>query len=78
MASERRSGGYARLADNPVIRVAAYYVILFAATGLLIQLVPESRTIQQSFRKWCVAQSNERNAGPSKPCKNSQPIFARL
>jgi hypothetical protein len=53
MAAERRSGSSARLVDNPVIRVAAYYVILFAATGLLIQFVPSvadlfSAGLQQS------------------------------
>jgi hypothetical protein len=40
MATERTSGGFTRLADNPLVRVVAYYVLLFGATGLIIQLVP--------------------------------------
>jgi hypothetical protein len=40
MAVSRTPGGFSRLADNPLVRVIAYYVLLFAATGLLIGLVP--------------------------------------
>jgi hypothetical protein len=40
MATERTSSGFTRLADNPLVRVVAYYVLLFATTGLLVQLVP--------------------------------------
>ena len=40
MATERVSGGFTRLADNPLARVVAYYVLLFAATAVFVQLVP--------------------------------------
>ena len=40
MPTERTSSGFTRLADNPMVRVVAYYILLFAATGLLIQFVP--------------------------------------
>ena len=40
MATERASGGFTRLADNPMVRVVAYYVILFGVTALFIELVP--------------------------------------
>ncbi len=40
MPTERTSSGFTRLVDNPMVRVVAYYILLFAATGLLIQFVP--------------------------------------
>jgi hypothetical protein len=40
MAVERTSGGFTRLADNPLAKVVAYYVVLFGISALLIQLVP--------------------------------------
>jgi uncharacterized protein DUF4956 len=40
MATERASVGFSRLADNPLVRVVAYYVLLFATTAVFVQLVP--------------------------------------
>jgi len=40
MAAERASGGFTRLADSPLAKVVAYYVVLFGISALLIQLVP--------------------------------------
>ena len=51
MATERTSGGFTRLADNPLVRVVAYYVLLFAATGLLIQLVPGASDLFTAGRR---------------------------
>ncbi len=40
MNATRRSGLWNRLAENPIARVIAYYVLLFAASALFIDLVP--------------------------------------
>jgi hypothetical protein len=40
MPTERKSGGFTRLADDPLVRVIAYYVLLFAASALIMQFVP--------------------------------------
>jgi hypothetical protein len=40
MISKGMSGSLSRLAESPIARVAAYYVLLFAATALLVDLVP--------------------------------------
>jgi hypothetical protein len=40
MISKRMSGSLSRLGESPIARVAAYYVLLFAATALLVDLVP--------------------------------------
>jgi len=40
MISKRMSDSLGRLAESPIARVAAYYVLLFAATALLVDLVP--------------------------------------
>ena len=32
-----------RLAENPIARVVAYYILLFAATALFLDLVPRAR-----------------------------------
>jgi hypothetical protein len=40
MNSTRTGGPLSRLAENPIVRVVAYYVLLFAATALLVDLVP--------------------------------------
>ncbi len=40
MSATRRTGTLSRLADNPIARVVAYYVLLFAAGALFIDLVP--------------------------------------
>ncbi|MEO6055915.1 MAG: DUF4956 domain-containing protein [Gemmatimonadales bacterium] len=40
MSTNRLSGAVVRVTDNPVVRVAAYYVLLFAATTLLVDFVP--------------------------------------
>jgi hypothetical protein len=57
MASERTSGGFNRLADNPLVRVVAYYVLLFAATGVLIQLVPGAGDLFSAGLQQSVADS---------------------
>jgi hypothetical protein len=72
MASERRSGGYARLADNPVIWVAAYYVILFAATGLLVQLVPGAADLFSAGLQQSVADTQ---TGLPDLINSQQPLF---
>ncbi len=40
MNATRRAGALSRLADNPIVRVVAYYVLLFAAAAVFIDLVP--------------------------------------
>jgi hypothetical protein len=40
MVSKQMSDSMSRLVENPIVRVAAYYVLLFAATTLLVDLVP--------------------------------------
>jgi Domain of unknown function (DUF4956) len=40
MTDSRMSGRLSRLAENPIARVVAYYVLLFAAAALLVDLVP--------------------------------------
>ena len=40
MNTNRMSGTLNRLAEDPIARVVAYYVLLFAATALLVDLVP--------------------------------------
>ena len=40
MGTNRMSGSWSRLAANPIVRVVAYYVLLFAAAGLFVELVP--------------------------------------
>jgi hypothetical protein len=40
MSAIRRTGTLSRLADNPIARVVAYYVLLFAAGAVFIDLVP--------------------------------------
>lgn len=34
-----------RLAENPIARVVAYYILLFAATGLFLELVPQAASL---------------------------------
>ena len=72
MASERRSGSSARLVDNPVIRVAAYYVILFAATGLFIQLVPGAADLFSAGLQQSVADTQ---TGLPDLINSQQPLF---
>ena len=40
MSATRRSGTLSRLVDNPIARVVAYYILLFAAGALFIDFVP--------------------------------------
>src|SRR3989442_13778008 len=40
MNSTRMVRSLSRLSVNPIARVVAYYVLLFAATALLVELVP--------------------------------------
>jgi hypothetical protein len=40
MVANRRTGALNRLVENPLARVVAYYVLLFAGTALLVELVP--------------------------------------
>jgi hypothetical protein len=40
MSATRRTGTLNRLVDNPIARVVAYYVLLFAAGAVFIDLVP--------------------------------------
>lgn len=40
MSTSRNLGPLSRLAESPIARVVAYYVLLFAATALLVDLVP--------------------------------------
>lgn len=48
MRLERTSGGFTRLADNPLVRVVAYYVLLFAASALIVQFVPGAENLFSS------------------------------
>ena len=34
-----------RLAENPIARVIAYYILLFAATALFLELVPQAASL---------------------------------
>ena len=72
MASERRSGGYASLTDNPVIRVAAYYAVLFATTGLLIQFVPGAADLFSAGLQQSVADTQ---TGLPDLINSQQPLF---
>jgi len=72
MAAERRTGSSTRLVDNPVIRVAAYYVILFAATGLLIQFVPGAGDLFSAGLQQSVADTQ---TGLPDLINNQQPLF---
>jgi hypothetical protein len=45
MPTERKSGGFLRLADDPLVRVIAYYVLLFAASALIMQFVPGAQEL---------------------------------
>jgi hypothetical protein len=72
MAAERRPGGSARLVDNPVIRVAAYYVILFAATGLLVQLVPAAADLFAAGQQQSIADTQ---TGLPDLINSQQPLF---
>jgi hypothetical protein len=42
MHASRNTGTLSRLIQNPIARVVAYYVLLFAGTALLVELVPQS------------------------------------
>jgi hypothetical protein len=72
MASERQSGGSARLVDNPLIRVVAYYVILFATTGLLIQFVPGAAQLFSAGLQQSVADTQ---TGMPDLINLNQPLF---
>jgi hypothetical protein len=72
MASERQSGGYARLVDNPLMRVVAYYVILFAATGLMIQFVPGADDLFTAGLQQSVADTQ---TGLPDLINSQQPLF---
>ena len=72
MASERPSGGYARLVDNPLMRVVAYYVILFAATGLFIQFVPGASELFSGGLQQSVADTQ---TGMPDLINPNQPLF---
>lgn len=45
MVKSRSPGLVGRLADDPIARVIAYYVLLFAATGLFVQFVPGAEAL---------------------------------
>ena len=45
MTSVRRPETTVRWTENPVVRVALYYVLLFAGSALLIQLVPGAEAL---------------------------------
>ncbi len=45
MRAKDLNGQLSRLAENPIARVVAYYILLFAATALLLDLVPEAATL---------------------------------
>jgi hypothetical protein len=42
MPANQINRGLSRLAENPIARVVAYYILLFAATALFLDLVPEA------------------------------------
>ncbi|MEP6687224.1 MAG: DUF4956 domain-containing protein [Gemmatimonadales bacterium] len=42
MRANQINGQLSRLAENPIARVVAYYILLFAATALFLDLVPEA------------------------------------
>jgi hypothetical protein len=45
MANDRTPGTVARLAENPLVRVVAYYILLFGLTALIVQLVPGAQEL---------------------------------
>jgi hypothetical protein len=45
MRAKDLNGQLSRLAENPIARVVAYYILLFAATALFLDLVPQGATL---------------------------------
>jgi hypothetical protein len=45
MRASEINGRLSRLAENPIARVVAYYILLFAATALFLDLVPEANSL---------------------------------
>jgi len=45
MRANQINGQLSRLAENPIARVVAYYILLFSATALFLDLVPEAATL---------------------------------
>ena len=45
MATDRAPGTVSRLAENPLVRVVAYYIVLFGLTTLVVQVVPGAQQL---------------------------------
>ncbi len=60
----RTRGGSAKLSENPVVRVAAYYVLLAAGTALLWQVFPGLRTVFSAERLDALNVGRNVEAGP--------------
>lgn len=45
MANDRAPGALTRLAENPLVRVIAYYILLFGITTLIVEIVPGAQQL---------------------------------
>jgi hypothetical protein len=73
MHASRSAGPLNRLVQNPIARVAAYYVLLFAGTALLVELVPQSAAL---FNGGIQQTPAEIDAGVRDVFTGQTPIFA--
>jgi hypothetical protein len=73
MHASRSAGPLSRLTRNPIARVAAYYVLLFAGTALLVELVPQSAAL---FTGGIQQSTAEIDAGVRDVFTGQAPIFA--
>ena len=73
MHASRSAGPLSRLIQNPIARVVAYYVLLFAGTALLVELVPQSAAL---FSAGLQETPAEIDAGVRDVFSGRTPIFA--
>jgi hypothetical protein len=69
----RNAGTLSRLIQNPIARVVAYYILLFAGAGLLVELVPQSAVL---FSGGIAQTPAEIDAGVRDVFSGQTPIFA--
>ena len=73
MSASRNAGTLNRLIQNPIARVVAYYVLLFAGTALLVELVPGSAAL---FNGGIQQTPAEIDAGVRDVFSGQTPLFA--
>ena len=75
MTAKRLTGTIGKLLDRTVARVAAYYVLLFAGTALVVRLVPGAGDLLRANLRGASSEQLDVGLGPSLGLDAGSPVF---